>query len=223
MGLAFGRSMSEQVEGTAVVYERLFRSVRGLSQRDVERLGQSLRRRLDTDHPHLSSEIAAIADGADLDPSRIFAVNARTEILAGRARPECTVLGMMPERTHGPVLLAQNWDWHPDTAPSRVLWTVDCGEGRSFTTLTEAGLVAKIGLNSRGLGLCVNILGSSRDGGVEGTPVHVLMRRVLEECATVAEARALLRADRASGSSALTVTHAGGADGAAADITTSAT
>jgi len=34
-GLAFGRSMSEQVEGTAVVYERLFRSVRGLSQRDL--------------------------------------------------------------------------------------------------------------------------------------------------------------------------------------------
>jgi len=41
-------------------------------------------------------------------------------------------------------------------------------------------MLAKIGLNSRGFGVCLNILRSSDDGAHPGVPVHVLLRALLE-------------------------------------------
>ena len=61
-------------------------------------------------------------------------------------------------------LLAQNWDWHPDLRASTVVWIVE-HDDRWFATLTEAGILAKIGLNSAGLGVCLNILRTTADGG----------------------------------------------------------
>ena len=134
-----------------------------------------------------------------------MAVNARTELLAGAARPECSAIGVLPERSGGHTLLAQNWDWHPDLRESVVLWTIVEPDGCWLVTMTEAGMLAKIGLNSRGLGLCVNILGSSADGGPGGIPVHVLMRLALQRCDDVAAAGALLEANEVSGSSCFNV------------------
>ena len=54
-------------------------------------------------------------------------------------------------------LLAQNWDWHPDLSASTVIWIVEHDDSW-FATLTEAGILAKIGLNDAGLGVCLNIL-----------------------------------------------------------------
>jgi isopenicillin-N N-acyltransferase-like protein len=45
--------------------------------------------------------------------------------------------------------------------------------------LTEAGMLAKIGLNSRGFGVCLNILRSTDDGRRPGVPVHVMLRALL--------------------------------------------
>ena len=64
-------------------------------------------------------------------------------------------------------VLMQNWDWHPDLAPSRLVWTVDQGDGRWFATFTEAGILGKVGLNSDGLSLCLNLLATSDDGGLD--------------------------------------------------------
>jgi isopenicillin-N N-acyltransferase-like protein len=132
-------------------------------------------------------------------------VNARTELLAGAARPECSAIGVLPERSGGHTLLAQNWDWHPTLRESVVLWTIVEPDGRWLVTMSEAGMLAKIGMNSRGLGLCVNILESSGDGGPGGIPVHVLMRLALQRCDDVAAAGALLEASEVSGSSCFNV------------------
>jgi isopenicillin-N N-acyltransferase-like protein len=48
-------------------------------------------------------------------------------------------------------------------------------------------MLAKIGLNSRGFGVCLNILRSSDDGAHPGVPVHVLLRALLA-CGSVADA-----------------------------------
>jgi isopenicillin-N N-acyltransferase-like protein len=54
-------------------------------------------------------------------------------------------------------------------------------------TLAEAGMLAKAGLNSAGVGLCVNLLGSDRDGRPGGVPYHVVLRAALEaDCLTLA-------------------------------------
>ena len=88
---------------------------------------------------------------------------------------ECSVVGQGG-------LLAQNWDWHPDAAASTVVWIVEHEHGW-FATLTEAGMLAKIGLNDAGLGVCLNLLNTTADGGLDGTPVHLLLRRTLARAA----------------------------------------
>jgi isopenicillin-N N-acyltransferase like protein len=204
-GFRFGEAQRDAVHGTVAAYERLFREACGADFAAVRSFGERVGERLHGEHPDAREEIAAIARGAGVDEALLMAVNARTELLAGAARPECSAIGVLPERSGGHTLLAQNWDWHPDLRESVVLWTVVEPDGRWLVTMTEAGMLAKIGLNSRGLGLCVNILGSSADGGPGGIPVHVLMRLALQHCDDVAAAGALLEANEASGSSCFNV------------------
>ncbi len=123
------------------------------------------------------------------------AINARTEILNGA--DECSVQGAGG-------LLAQNWDWHPDLSASTVVWIVEHRDGW-FATLTEAGILAKIGLNQAGLGVCLNILRTTADGGTDGTPIHLLLRQLLEQTTTVDEAIAHLTSAKVTASSAVTV------------------
>jgi len=213
-GLAFGRAHRHAVRATVAAYERIFREANGLDAAAVRDFGGQVTAHVGGTWPEAAAEISGMAHGADVDQATLMAVNARTELLAGATPPECSVLGVLPERSGGDTLLAQNWDWHPDLADSLVVWTVKEPDGRWFSTLTEAGILAKIGLNSRGLGLCLNILGTSLDGGSGGTPVHVLMRLILHHCDDHADVETLLEQTEVTGSSCLTVGTPGGGPGA---------
>jgi isopenicillin-N N-acyltransferase-like protein len=178
-GEAFGRAHADRIRNTIEVYRRMC---------DLSAGGRV--RASDDEH----EELQGIANGAEVSVRELLAVNARTELTSGRH--ECSVIG------EGNVL-AQNWDWHPDLQESTVLWIVR-ENGGWFATLTEAGMLAKIGMNDAGLGVCLNLLRCSEDGGLEGTPIHLLMRRTLA-CRSVEEAVELLTAARVSASSAVTV------------------
>lgn len=186
-GEAFGRARADMVAHTIDVYARLFGDV------DPTAVGPDVRAL-----PEEREELAGMAAGAGVDLHALLAVNARTELLAGSPpHSECSVAG-------GGALLAQNWDWHPDLAASTLVWVVR-RPGGWFATLTEAGILAKIGLNSAGLGVCLNLLECSADGGLDGEPIHLLLRRVLASCSTLDEALDLLCGARVAASSAVTV------------------
>lgn len=205
-GIAFGRAQRQAVENTVRSYERLFDALHGLAPADLDVVGEHVARRLDAAAPAALAEVRGIAAGAEVSPARLVAINARTEILAGAGVPECSVIGVSGARSGGDALLAQNWDWHPDAAGSLVVWTITDPSGAWFTTLTEAGILAKIGLNGAGLAVCINILASSEDGAVvSGIPIHVMLRLLLERCRTVGEAEALLRGTDYTASTAITV------------------
>jgi isopenicillin-N N-acyltransferase-like protein len=202
-GRAFGRARQAEVACTIHAYRQLFQRSRGVTLDDVRRAGQLVGERLAVHYPSLVDEIEGIADGSGHDLLELLAINARTELLAGSAAPECTVLGLPAPGSGNPVL-AQNWDFHPDVRDARVLWTVRAGE-RWFTTFTEAGILAKIGLNSHGLGVCLNLLSTDVDGGSDGLPIHVLLRLLLQNCGSVAEAVDLCSRVSVSASSCITV------------------
>jgi isopenicillin-N N-acyltransferase-like protein len=84
------------------------------------------------------------------------------------------------QSTTGTTLLAQNWDWLGAQRAALVLLRVRNAGGASCLTLTEAGMLSKVGLNSRGFGVCLNILRSTDDGAHPGVPIHVLLRALLE-------------------------------------------
>ncbi len=175
-GRAFGVALAGAVEQTLTLYRRL---LQGMSLREA---GSGVRLA-----DELMDEVEGIASGAGVNVFELLAVNARTELLAGG----CSVVARGSWQ-------AQTWDWHPAAAP--VVWTM-CVDGGWLCTVTEAGMVGKMGLNSYGVSCGFNYLRSSVDGA-GGVPVHALARAVLE-CRSAAEARVCLGA--ASASVALTV------------------
>src|SRR5581483_137579 len=132
----------------------------------------------------IASEIRGVAAGARLTVEDVLALNARTELMygLGAARAgECTSFYVGPRATDDHVVLAQNWDWLEQCDETTILLEVDQGEDRpNFITLVEAGLVGKMGFNSAGIGVVVNLLVSNRDQGERLVPVHVLLRRILD-------------------------------------------
>ena len=182
-GEAFGRAQAEPIANTLALYERMFAETGVAVPEDLPI------------PPGAADEIEAIAAGAGVDPHALQAVNARTEVLAGHGPTECSVVGAGG-------LLAQNWDWHPESATVIQIVEHDLGW---FVTLTEAGILAKIGLNDAGLGVCLNLLRTTADGGCTGTAIHVLLRQTLETCRSVDDAIDLLTGATTSASSAVTV------------------
>ena len=201
-GLQYGRQARVRIERSIATYARLF-AYCGIDWQGAQRLGAAYRDVIGDLNPALLAEIEGIASGAGRHVDEILALNARTEILPpsypGDAHPdrdaiaaanrkngvpdwgECTAVAVKPAHsTTGTTLLAQNWDWLGAQRSALVLLRVRRGEGPCCLTLTEAGMLAKIGLNSRGFGVCLNILRSSDDGSHSGIPVHVLLRALLD-------------------------------------------
>ena len=193
-GHAFGAAQRDAIASTVRTYRRLLPVV------DMRAAGAAVAASLE---PHLVDELEGMAAGAGQDVGDLLAVNARTELLAGA---ECSVAGRLEGSE---VSLAQTWDWHPDLAPSRVLWTVQLPDGAWFTTATEAGILAKLGLNGHGVACALNLLTCPADGGTGGVPIHVLLRLVLERAQDAAQAVELLCGARTTASSAVTVASAG--------------
>ncbi|MBE0620534.1 MAG: peptidase C45 [Burkholderiales bacterium] len=200
-GQQHGLQAKARIGRSIATYARLF-AYCGIDWQGAQRLGAGYRELIGDLDPALLAEIEGIAAGAGRQVDEILALNARTEILPpsypGDPHPdrsriaaanakmgvpdwgECTAVAVKPaQSTTGTTLLAQNWDWLGAQRAALVLLRVRDAGGASCLTLTEAGMLAKIGLNHRGFGVCLNILRSSDDGSHAGVPVHVLLRALL--------------------------------------------
>ncbi|WP_322487867.1 C45 family peptidase [Chloroflexus sp.] len=123
---------------------------------------------------------------------------------------ECTTAAAAPPATaNGGVWLAQTWDWQGDQREACVLLRIISPDQPPILTLTEAGMVAKIGLNRAGVAVGLNLLRSQADGQRQGMPVHILLRQMLQTT-SVAAARQLAERIPASGSSCITLAGTGG-------------
>lgn len=181
-GLQYGADAAAEIAECVAVYTRWFDSFAGLPWERARELGGPYLQWLRADAPSLAEEMEGIADGADVPVGDVVALNFRTEIAYGAsglmAASECTSFGVAAESTaSGSVYLAENWDWLDATLPLAVMLDIEHDGGR-LVTVTEAGMVAKFGMNSHGVGLCVNLLGS--DVNTMGGSFHTLARQVLE-------------------------------------------
>ena len=60
-----------------------------------------------------------------------------------------------------------------------VILDIETDTGTRILTMTEPGMIAKIGMNSHGVGVCLNFM-SIENYAPEGIPLHVLLRAILE-------------------------------------------
>ena len=152
----------------------------------------------------IMEEIEGIALGSGFSVNEILALNCRTEILppsflgmetvnsdAARSKNaalglfdlgECTSLAVTGKRcADGHTRVAQNWDWIGYQRKNVLALRVHRDEPLpSFLTLTEAGIVAKIGVNEAGVAVGLNILRATNDRQQLGIPVHIFQRMALD-------------------------------------------
>ena len=200
-GAAYGRAARDLIAGNLDVYRRRFATRVGLDPVAVRRAGAGFRGGTHRLQPRIAAMLDGLAEGAGIPVEEIYALNARTELLYG-ASPvptECTAVGVLDSHTaDGHTVLAQNWDWHPAQRPYTLLLASRDERGHAIATLAEAGMLAKTGLNSAGLGVCVNMLGCDRDGRPGGLPYHVLLRAALEADSLGAALKAVCNAPRSA-------------------------
>jgi len=138
--------------------------------------------------PSQLEEMRGIAEGAGVDVEGIVIVNARTEMMFGATAKDdagaddgCTGVIAMPEATkNGHVLHAQNWDWREECVHTGVVLRIRRDEGPDILTFSEAGGLARSGLNAAGIAVSGNFLACDRDYQQQGVPLALLRRRVLE-------------------------------------------
>jgi len=210
-GAELGAAFGPQVHAAVDRYARLF----GIPSAGRAAAGARALDAIDGWAPELAQEIRGIAAGAGVAVEEVAALNARTEVLAlARAagagpgaggRGECSAVVALGGPGAEPVA-GQNWDWYAGLADGWLVWEIPRPDGRRTVTLTEYGIVGKIGINSSGVGCLFNILHHRWDGaGAAGVPVHVIARRLLDEADDVAAAVAIAGSARVTASTAITV------------------
>jgi isopenicillin-N N-acyltransferase-like protein len=206
-GWAFGRAHRDELERTVAAYRDLF-AASATVPFDLADWSERAWTAIKSFAPRAADEIDGLALGARLPVTDIAALNARTELLAA-ADPtggvsECSTLVAL--RTDRPAISMQTWDWYDAMRDNWLHWRIVYPDGRTVETVTEFGILAKIGVNDRGLGVHLNLLHHDNDEpGRIGYPVHLLSRRLLEDAATVDEAIAICNGADTSASTALTV------------------
>jgi len=202
-GHQYGEQTADLIGANLEGYWRLFKYDTGLARPAVLDQARRYLQPIEGYAPHLLEEMRGIAEGADVPLDEILALNCRTEILSWGTVPlreECTALFVAPEATaDGHALVAQNWDWANVLRGGTVLLQIEQPGWPTVLTLTEAGMVGKIGLNSAGVGVCTNFL--RHDHRRVGVPFHVILRETLNaprlDLAVVAVYRGV-RADSAN-------------------------
>jgi isopenicillin-N N-acyltransferase-like protein len=204
-GEEFGSRYAVEVAATVEVYRRLFSAAGPV---DVARLGEQALERIEAFAPELSREIRGIAGGAGVPASHVAAINARTEILATMAslagRGECSTVVCLGGDEDEPVAM-QTWDWYTDLADKWLEWTIPFDDGRRIVTVTEYGILGKIGVNSFGVGVLFNILHHRDDGTGLGVPVHAIARQILQTAPNVHSGLKVAAAARTSASTSITL------------------
>src|SRR5207248_3288018 len=170
-------------------------------------------------------EIRGIAEGASVPFEDVLAINVRTEIMfAAKARTaaeesrrlgECSAFAVLPEASDdGHTLIGQNWDWLLHSSETTVVLEAKQDGAPDYVTVVEAGLLAKTGMNSSGIGLVTNTVVTDRDQGEPGVPYHVILRSILDS-ENISDAYTAMQRGFRSSSANYLVAHS---DGVAVDV-----
>jgi isopenicillin-N N-acyltransferase-like protein len=206
-GIAHGRQAGDRIDLGARIYADALASA-GARARALGYFEA-----LESYDPDCAEEVRGIAEGAQQPLEIVVALNARTELTAwDSASPqadECTAALAMPERTGGPLLHGQTWDWRPACAASSIVLRIRDDNGPDILTFCEAGQLARHGLNSAGLALTANGLQTEGDFVPGGICAPFVRRRMLASQSLAAATGILMLAPR-SASHNIMLSHSGG-------------
>jgi isopenicillin-N N-acyltransferase-like protein len=215
-GRTHGKAAADRLRRGAKMYaESLLKS--GVDWKELERRAEAMVPAIEHFDPVYVEEMRGIAEGAGEPFAAVMLMNARTEMVAAARRQKaaqhfpdgCTAALALPEASADGVLLhGQNWDWRAECAETGVVLRIRRDDGPDILTFTEAGGLARSGLNSAGIGLTANALECDRDyQRGPGVPLPFIRRKVLE-AAGLAHAVQTIVSTPKPGSNHMAVSHA---------------
>ena len=189
-GVTYGRAAKARIDAGIAHYGAQLRAA-GLEGGRLADLVRSFLPTIKEFDEAMIPEMRGIARGAEVAFEDIVLLNARTEILqlakrkalAARTDAEegCTAVLATPEVTTEGLLHAQNWDWKAACAETAVVLLIRRDDGPDILTFTEAGGLARSGLNAAGIGLTANYLQCDRDYRGLGVPLALIRRKILAQ------------------------------------------
>ncbi|MBX7139111.1 MAG: C45 family peptidase [Oligoflexia bacterium] len=221
IGESAGKLFGDRIQSTYAFYEDLYAELLRIGAEDsreraalrstIQEYADGFAETIRKWCPDYAVEIESSADAAKMPHWQVYALNSRTEIyrlIAVRMKSavpgECTALYFPQHR-----ILGQNWDWHPKLEELTVMLKVKQRSGQRMVMMTEPGIIGKIGVNSDGLGVCLNILFDQCK--IEGLPIHILLRAVLDSSDTKTALSTLERLPRGTVSNVLIADRSGDA------------
>ncbi|MGZ4113568.1 MAG: C45 family autoproteolytic acyltransferase/hydrolase [Actinomycetota bacterium] len=193
-GRQYGEQARDRVRRSIEAYDAVFAHYAGWRWADVRREAARFVQPIEAFEPRYLEEIRGIAEGAGVEFEDVLGINVRTEVMFaakaraamgqadGGARPDgCSAFAVLPHvSADGHTLIGQNWDWLLHSFDTVVVLEAEQDDGPDFVTVVEAGLLAKTGMNSSGIGLTTNALVTDRDHGEPGVPYHLVLRGILD-------------------------------------------
>jgi isopenicillin-N N-acyltransferase like protein len=221
-GRQHGKAVPDRIKrGIKMYADTLLKN--GVDWKHLEQRAEAMVPTIEKFDPAYVEEMRGIAEGANEPFAGIMLMNARTEMVAAARKQQvqqhfpdgCTAALALPEASADGVLLhGQNWDWRAECAETGVVLRIrrDDGPeaGPDILTFTEAGGLARSGLNSAGIGLTANALECDRDyQRGAGVPLPFIRRKVLEATHLALAVRTIVSTHKL-GSNHMAVSHCGG-------------
>lgn len=208
LGRQIGEALRETIrEFAAIALDRVNLSMK-VSRENALRHAEECVVRATDYSADMVEELRGIAEATGLSLAEVMLLQIRNQ-LKPDAAGGCTSISLARVEGVGRVA-AQNWDNDPLLDRFTVVLTRRPTGKPAFTTLTQAGLIAYIGVSETGIGVCLNSLPapSRRDG----VPHYFTVREMFEGRSLDDAVRAVERAERAIPANILLTTPEGPAD-----------
>lgn len=210
MGRQIGEAAGEEIRGfSQTAWDHIARRI-GLSRPRALEIAAASVPFARQYSPDMVEELEGVAEASGLTLDEIMLLQVRNQL---RPEPEggCTSLAMARGGAiRAGSLVAQNWDNDPALDPFTVVLTRRPTGKPAMMNLTQAGLVAYIGFNDAGIGLCLNSLpAASRPLGV---PHYFTVRGIYESDSLDGAIESVRRAQRAIPANIMLATPQGPAD-----------
>lgn len=207
LGRQLGEAAGEQIRGfCAIAMDRVNKTV-AISRDAAMRVAHESIALAEGYSPSSMEELRGTAEAAHLPLEELMLIQIRNQLRAGDSG--CTSLSIGQPRSRARIV-AQNWDADPALDPFTIVLTRRPEGKPAFTTITQAGLIAYIGFNSAGMGLCANTLPAP--GRRLGVPHYFLLRGIYEATSLDEAVSAVQRGERAMPANVMLTTPQGPAN-----------
>ncbi len=208
MGRQLGKAAREEIRGfAAIALERVNKTI-PVSRENAMAVCRDSIPHIQAYSPDMLAELRGMQEGAGVSLEELILLQIRNQLQPDAG---CTSFSITRgASTEESAIVGQNWDNDPALDPFTVVLTRRPEGKPALMTITQAGLIAYIGLNDQGIGMCMNTLPApSRRLGVP----HYFTVRAIYETNTLYDAiEAVRRAERAIPANLILATPQGPAD-----------